>query len=149
MAKRGSRGRGGSVRRTKSENGALEGVSAVDLQRELQRRESVLKRLHGRRRKLMDNLSTVEQQIAGMGGSARGASGGGGGRTRARNETNLVGALSKVLTGATMSVTDIAQEVQRRGYVTTSPNFRTIVNQTLINSGQFKRTGRGMYTFKG
>jgi hypothetical protein len=33
------------------------------------------------------------------------------------------------------------------GYVTTSPNFRTIVNQTFIkNRSRFKKVSRGRYT---
>ena len=36
--------------------------------------------------------------------------------------------------------------VQRNGYRTTSPNFRTIVNQTLIkHTDRFKRVSRGQY----
>ncbi len=36
------------------------------------------------------------------------------------------------------------------GYMTTSPSFRTIVNQTLINHPKrFKRVSRGVYTAKG
>lgn len=47
-----------------------------------------------------------------------------------------------------MSVTEVAEAVQRQGYKTTSPSFRTIVNQTLINSGKFRPVSRGQYTAK-
>lgn len=47
-----------------------------------------------------------------------------------------------------MDVTSIAEQVQKAGYQTSSPNFRTIVNQALISSGRFKRVARGQYTAK-
>lgn len=72
-----------------------------------------------------------------------------GSRKRHRNETNLVEALQQVLSGKTMGVTEAAQAVQKAGYKTTSPNFRTIVNQTLIkNPEAFTKQGRGLYTAK-
>jgi hypothetical protein len=55
--------------------------------------------------------------------------------------------LAAVLKGKTMSVTDLAEAVQRAGYQTTSKTFRTIVNQALIkHSDTFKKISRGMYT---
>ncbi|MEM9082824.1 MAG: hypothetical protein AAGB34_04445 [Planctomycetota bacterium] len=45
-----------------------------------------------------------------------------------------------------MSVTDAAHAVQQAGYATTSDNFRTIVNQTLLKDKRFKRVARGQYT---
>jgi len=50
--------------------------------------------------------------------------------------------------GKTMGVSDVAGAVQKAGYRTSSPSFRTIVNQALIASGKFKRVGRGQYTAK-
>lgn len=72
-----------------------------------------------------------------------------GSRKRHRNDTNLVGALQKVLNGKTLGVTEAANAVQKAGYKTTSPNFRTIVNQTLIkHPDAFSKKGRGLYTAK-
>ncbi|UYV12322.1 MAG: hypothetical protein NCW75_13605 [Phycisphaera sp.] len=72
-----------------------------------------------------------------------------GSRKRHRNDTNLVGALQKVLSGKTLGVTEAANAVQKAGYKTTSPNFRTIVNQTLIkHPDTFSKKGRGLYTAK-
>lgn len=72
-----------------------------------------------------------------------------GSRKRHQNSTNLVGALQKVLNGKTMGVTEAASAVQKAGYKTTSPNFRTIVNQTLIkHPDAFSKKGRGLYTAK-
>jgi len=86
-------------------------------------------------------------------GSARGAATGPtkprGSRKRHKNETNLVDALRDVLKGTTMGVSEVAQAVQDAGYKTTSPNFRTIVNQTLIKHPDvFAKKGRGQYTAK-
>jgi|GEM_PF-565914 len=70
-----------------------------------------------------------------------------GSRKRHRNDTNLVGALQKVLSGKTLGVTEAANAVQKAGYKTTSPNFRTIVNQTLIkHTDVFSKEARGLYT---
>lgn len=72
-----------------------------------------------------------------------------GSRKRHRNDTNLVGALQQVLNGKTLGVTEAANAVQKAGYKTTSPNFRTIVNQTLIKHPDvFSKQGRGLYTAK-
>ena len=71
------------------------------------------------------------------------------GGKRPRNKLNLVDSLAKLLKNKTMSVTDMAEAVQKAGYKTSSPNFRTIVNQTLIiNRKVFRRVARGQYTAK-
>jgi hypothetical protein len=68
---------------------------------------------------------------------------------RPRNTASLVESLQKLLTNKTMTVTEMADAVQKAGYKTSSPNFRTIVNQTLINNKKaFKRVARGQYTAK-
>jgi hypothetical protein len=46
-----------------------------------------------------------------------------------------------------MSVSDVAEAVQKAGYKTTSAKFRSIVNHHLMK-GSFKRVGRGVYTAK-
>lgn len=129
----------------------LDTLSIGDLQREIRRREKMvsghLKKLATKREKLREQLSEVEAEMAKFGavaGRVRAA----GGRKRPRNDSNLADALAGVLKNATMSVTEVAEAVQRAGYQTTSPNFRTIVNQTLIKDTRFKRVGRGQYTVK-
>lgn len=139
MAKRGTRsgGKGGA---------GLNAISVHDLRRELARRQRDLTSLHRRRAGLVEKLKSLDAQISSLGGAI--GAGPDGARRRPRNDKNLVQALTEALTEKTMSVTEVAEDVQRRGYVTTSPSFRTIVNQTLINSGKFKRVGRGLYTAK-
>ena len=148
----------------------LSSVSTAELQAEIQRRED---ELLTRRQELSDELEAVEAEMAELGGldvtgrngsatrtmprRSRGgkqprsggraaASSARSGRKRPRNEMNLVEALHELLRGRTMSVTETASAVQKAGYRTTSPNFRTIVNQTLINRPElFKRVARGKY----
>jgi hypothetical protein len=59
-----------------------------------------------------------------------------------------VDALERALTGKTMSVTDVAEAVQKAGYRTNSSHFRTQVNIALSKDPRFKRVGRGQYTVK-
>ena len=99
-----------------------------------------------RRERLVAKVRAVDALIFAHGGAVR--AGGIGVRKRPKNEMNLVESLARVLKDKVMSVTDVAEAVQKAGYKTTSPSFRTIVNQTLINSGRFKRTERGKYTVK-
>ena len=127
-----------------SASGGLTGLSVGELQAELSRRQRGVARLVSRRERLLVKVRALESEIMGLGGSPSG----GLGRKRPKNDSNLMDALAKTLDGKTMSVTDAAEQVQREGYRTTSPSFRTIVNQTLINSGKFKRVSRGQYTLK-
>ncbi|GAB4516715.1 MAG: hypothetical protein Tsb0013_21120 [Phycisphaerales bacterium] len=120
--------------------------SISELKSEIKRRERQLASLHRKREKLVGQLQEIDDQIAGLGGTASGASPIGGGRKRYRNDSNLADALADLLKDQTLSVTAASIEVQKAGYKTTSPNFRTIVNQTLLRDKRFKRVGRGLYT---
>ncbi len=142
----------------------LGNVTTSALRTELDRRARGLDRLETKREKLLEQLEDVEIEIetlsSAIGAGAptgrkkkRGTRRGAGGskttsRKRPRNDMNLVDALAKVLKTKTMGVTEVSDAVQKAGYKTSSPNFRTIVNQTLINSGKFKRVSRGQYTAK-
>ncbi|TVQ32770.1 MAG: hypothetical protein EA376_05255 [Phycisphaeraceae bacterium] len=143
---------------------SLNKVSTDKLQNELRRRARGMQTLQKKRERLIQQIQEIDAEIESIGGEAflaaaakrgrpagrAGASGRarGGSRRRPRNEMNLVDALSKLLANKTMSVTEAAEAVQQAGYKTTSSSFRTIVNQTLINSGNFKRVSRGKYTAK-
>lgn len=125
----------------------LENLSLDALKAEFTKRQRALERLMQTRQRLIDKIVEIDAEIHSHGGRvSTGASGVIGLRKRPRNELNLVDALAKVLKGRTLSVTEAAEAVQRAGYQTTSPNFRTIVNQTLIKSNQFKKHSRGRYT---
>jgi hypothetical protein len=118
----------------------------AEINRELARRQRAVAALERRRSKLLKRVAEIDAEIIANGGAAGKWSMGG--RKRPKNTVQLLDALKDVLKGKTMSVTDAAEAVQRAGYQTSSANFRTIVNQTLINNikKHFKRTGRGMYT---
>ena len=121
-------------------SGSLESLSTAALQAEIRRRSGTLASLQRKRERLTVKLAEVNTQIAAQGGVS-------GGGNRATNATSLVDAMLKVLDGKTMGVGEVAEAVQAAGYVTTSPNFRVIVNQTFIKHKKvFKRVGRGHYT---
>lgn len=122
----------------------LDTLSIDELQSEIRRRERHVKTLERRREKLLEQLAMVDEEIAAHGGTIAV----GEGRKRPRNDQNLADALVDLLRDQTLNVTSIAEEVQKAGYRTTSPNFRTIVNQTLIKDKRFERVGRGLYTAK-
>lgn len=131
----------------KQRGGALSAVSFRDLRKEMARRQRRVGGLMRRRDRFMTKVRALDAQISELGGAVGGA-GMISVRKRPKNEMNLVQSLSQVLKDKTMSVTEVAEAVQKFGYQTTSPSFRTIVNQTLINSGKFKRISRGKYTAK-
>lgn len=121
----------------------LSKLSTQDIHAELRRRERGVGKLHRQRDRLVEKLAKLDAQLLEMGAAA------GSTRRRAKNSSTLLEALEKVLSNAIMGVTEVAEAVQKAGYRTTSPNFRTIVNQTLIKDKRFKRVGRGKYTVKG
>lgn len=113
-----------------------------------------IKGLEQRRDALLADVAKLEAILAAFGQAparlngraGRGRRGEGG---RGSNSQTLAAALVKTLRGKTMSVTEAADAVQRDGYKTSSPNFRTIVNAALLskkNRDLFKRKGRGQYT---
>jgi hypothetical protein len=134
----------------RASGGGVANMSVEDLQRELHKRQRGMSAMMKKRERMVAKLKELDAEIVAMGGKIGplGPVMGLGGRRRPKNDSNLIEALMKLLDGKTMSVTTIAEEVQKAGYQTTSVNFRTIVNQTLINSGKFKRVGRGQYTLK-
>lgn len=130
---------------------SLKGLSLAAIQAEISRRQRGVKKLVAKRVKLAAKIAALDAQITELGGdSADGVRYGkvGGRRMplgpRPRNTMNLVDAMHKVLEKP-MGVLDIIPAVKKAGYKTNAANFRTIVNQTLINSGKFKRVSRGVY----
>ncbi len=141
--------------------GALASMSTEAIAAELARRQNAAPALRDREAELMAELDDVRSQLAGLDvaparGRRRGGrkpgrkpgrpAGSGVGRKRPQNDANLETYLARVLKGKTMGVTEVANAVKRAGYKTTSPNFRTIVNQTLIRSEKIKKLSRGKYT---
>jgi len=129
----------------------LSKVSTSELQTELRRRVRERDKLLRKRDRLVDQIEAIDADLDQMGVDlieSGGAKRRGGGK-RHRNEMSLVDALHQALKGKQMGVSELAEAVQQAGYKTTSPNFRTIVNQALItNTDRFKRVERGRYTTK-
>ncbi len=124
--------------------GALKAASVPELQAELQRRSRRLGELKRTRERLVRELARVDRQIAEYGPAGESLR-----RKRPKNPVVLVDALKRALDNRTLSVTEAAEAVQQAGYKTTSPNFRTIVNQALIgNKKSFKKISRGKYTLR-
>lgn len=147
----------------------LERLSVSDLMSEINRRKSMMSRLVADQHRLQSELDAINAEIAGL--ELLGANPGlimkrGPGRPRTSspavkasgrragrggNAHSLPIALHHLLQGRTMGVTEISEAVQKAGYKTKSPNFRTIVNATLIakaNAGLFRKVARGRYTAK-
>ncbi len=131
----------------------LHGVPLSQLEAEIKRRERRLETLHRQRRRLLEQLETLEVEIADQAAAtvtvATSSPSHGRDRKRPKNTVILVDALRRVLNNRTLSVSEAAGAVRRAGYRTSSENFRTIVNQTLIgNRKTFRKVSRGKYTVR-
>jgi hypothetical protein len=120
------------------------------LERILMDRKQELKRLQRLRLPIQRKLDIIDRKISHIGGSMGNGRRGGGGRMR--NEVSLPAAMEAVLksAGKPLPVADIVEKVQASGYRSSSPNFRAIVNQTLIKERKrFQSAGtRGVYQLK-
>lgn len=153
MAKKRSR-RSVAVRKpARSHSAAPHGLarlSVADLQAEIRRRQRGVKTLHRRRAKLVAKIEALDAQIVDRAGKIAAEAGlvmgRVSGRVRPKNDTNLIDALRAALKGKTMGVSEAAEAVQEAGYKSSSPNFRTIVNATLLKKQHFKKVERGQYT---
>lgn len=157
MAKKKTRTKKKTTRKTASARSgsgggpAIGAASVADLERELAARKRGASKLLKKRERVAAQLAEIDAELAAMGISPSGGAVGGSGGTgsRPRNDKTLTEALAEVLKGTEMSVTEAAEAVQRAGYRTSSSNFRTIVNQTLLREDKvFKKVGRGVYTAK-
>lgn len=131
---------------------ALSNVSTVEIQAELRRRQQKLPALKRKQKKLLADLAEVENQLAALGISAskRAAISSAPRGRRPKNKKNLADTLASVLSKTKpMRVIEAVAAVKKAGYKTTSNNFNTIVNQTLLkDKKRFKQTGRGKYVVK-
>jgi hypothetical protein len=128
----------------------LSRLSVENLKRLIDDRERDLKRLLKQRAKLEKQLRAIDRMIAtvagdGVVGQARGMGSG-----RRRNSETLPAVIARVLekAGQPMKVGDIAQQVERAGYQSSSANFRGIVNQALVKDKRFISPARGLYSVK-
>ncbi|MEM1012539.1 MAG: hypothetical protein AAGI46_10015 [Planctomycetota bacterium] len=101
-------------------------------------------KLVAERKKLETKLVKIDRQIAAFDGSNGSTSVGG---SRPRNDKPLPDVIHEVLkkNGKAMKVGAIADGVEAAGYLSSSANFKGIVNQALIKDKRFKQESRGMY----
>lgn len=128
----------------------LAGMTISRLESMLNQQRSKKKELLRERSKLQTQMDKLDRQIAGLDGGSSGSFGGGGG-VRTRNEKSLVETLTEVLekNPKGLGIADIVSGVQAAGYKSSSPNFRGIVNQTLIKERKkFAAVSRGIYSVK-
>jgi hypothetical protein len=133
------------VRATMSRS-STNGLSIDVLERMLGARRRQLRKLSRRRERIARRLAVLDRQIEALAGAGTFSAGSG----RVRNDQSLVQMIEGVLgkTRKAMNVGEIAAAVQRKGYRSSSANFRGIVNQTLIKEKQFSQASRGMYQLK-
>jgi hypothetical protein len=120
-------------------------LTIASLKQLLNARRSELAKLQKQRGKLAKELNALDRSIERIGGSVGHTKGG-----RPRNEQSLVEALTSALgAGKPLSVGDIMAAVEAGGYHSSSPNFRGIINQTLIKERKrFSPVSRGVYQLK-
>ena len=118
--------------------------SLIQIERMIANRRQQLASLLKRRSDMERKLKVLDERIREVGGAGRIAA------TRAQNQMSLVEAIERVLSdaGTPLRVGDILEKVERLGYHSTSPNFRAIVNQTLIKERRFVSTQRGIYRLR-
>jgi hypothetical protein len=115
-------------------------LSIAELERMLATQRSAVNRLTKKRTVIRRKLDTIDRDIAKLGASGAG---------RARNEVSLLVAIETALKKkGQMQVGEIMDAVLASGYLSKSPNFRGIVNQTLIKDSRFKSAARGIYELK-
>jgi hypothetical protein len=125
-------------------------LTVTELERILRRRRAEITLLTQERNRLQQRLGIIDNKIrelAGNGTIAFSANRAG----RARNAMSLIETLSQVMgkTGKPMTVSNILQGVLDSGYRSTSPNFRGIVNMTLVKERKrFANASRGVYELK-
>ncbi len=125
---------------------ALAGMTISKLESMLNQQRTKKKDLLKERTRLQTQLEKLDRQIAAVDGAGGVSSSG-----RARNELSLVATLESVLEKQPkgLSVSDILAAVQTAGYQSSSPNFRGIINQTLIKERKkFVSVSRGVYALK-
>jgi hypothetical protein len=124
----------------------LLGMTISRLESMLNQQRAKKRELLQERAKLQNQLDKLDLQIANLDGGAGSLTAGG---VRTRNAKSLVDTLIEVLDKHPkgLGITEIVAGVHTAGYKSSSPNFRGIVNQTLIKERKkFLPLSRGIYT---
>lgn len=128
----------------------LVGLDTTELRLELLRRERTARSLIAKRNALLAKIEKIDEEIAAAGIKPNSPPSGNifGSAPRAKNEMSLIEALQALLKGKEMGIPEIVPALKSVGYVSHSPNLRTMVNASLLKKNLFKRVGRGVYTAK-
>jgi hypothetical protein len=124
----------------------LDALSLAELNQLIAQRRRHIRELRRQRKALAKQLAAVDRELGGLEGSA-----GRGVRGRARHQLSLVDLIEQILkeSGKPMRVNEITQAAEDKGYRSTSPNFRSIVNQMLIkHKKRFEAAERGLYQIR-
>lgn len=136
---------------------SLEGLTIAKLENLIHSIKSKKQTLMRERERVAKELRKIDEKIAKLDGRTGSINSAGVGSLtpggRVRNAKSLVDTMTDVLAKAGdkgLSVQDIVDGVLATGYQTTSPNFRGIVNQTLIKERKkkFTNVSRGVYAVK-
>ena len=144
------------AKRSAKQPGSLASLTIEAIHAELRKRQRKIPVLRKKLAKAQSKVDAIQAQIdmlAGPGVAAAVKAGpraarkvGGPRKGRGPNAVSLLSALQDALKGKTMSVGEAIEAVRKAGYVSESPNFRTMVNQQLIKKAYFKKVARGTYT---
>ncbi len=122
---------------------SLQGMSIADLEKHIARRRGEIQKLSRERAKLKSRMDKIDSRITAMGGSVDGETAG-----RVSRGKSLVATLEEVLrrAGKPLPVGALVEGALDAGYQSSSPQFRSIVNQALIKArGKFESVERGVY----
>lgn len=121
----------------------LRSYSTAEIRIELARRQRLLRDLHRRRRRLLEQITRLDGELS---------------RQRDLDTLRaprivpehrpLLDIITDLLRDRAMRVTDIAKAAKKAGFLTASKDFRVGVNQVIIRSGRFRRVSTGVYTLK-
>jgi len=128
----------------------LSNLSIAQLQQEIARRRKLLPKLIAQR----DALDREITELQGLGTSPAAAAASRAAkklrrRRRARNKVNLANALAQFMKGkAKVAIGEAMEGVLAAGYKSKARDFRSVVNNMLLNDKRFKKVARGEFALK-
>lgn len=125
----------------------IDSMSVAQLEALMVAKKKKIKALERSREQLAAKLAKLDSEIAALSGgkSVAGLTPTG----RPRNTKSLPDLMIEVLSGGKpMKVGEILEAVLKKGYQSSSQNFRSLINQTLIKDDRFAAVSRGTYSLK-
>jgi hypothetical protein len=134
------------------ERSPLAKFSMDQLLEEVDRRRTLAARLERERDRILEEMATIEAELAAMGIAVGGAQPGvqrapaTTRQPRARNSVTLADAIAMAVEpGATVTPAEAMTLVLSNGFVTNSKTFNVQVTNALSKDRRFRRVGRGQY----